>query len=81
MFFRSLSPSLSIISFTDNSFSPTTCTSLMTLGLSGGKDSGNKRAALLKRLDLPAHMSCNAMLQALNLLYSLQELTAIMEEI
>lgn len=54
---------------------------LMTLGLSGGKDSATKRAALLKKLDLPAHMSCNAMLQALNLLYSLQELTAIMEEI
>lgn len=60
---------------------PITKQDLMTLGLSGGKDSGNKRAALLKRLDLPAHMSCNAMLQALNLLYSLQELTAIMEEI
>ena len=54
---------------------------LMALGLSGGKDSSQKRAQLLKKLDLPAHMSCNAMLQALNLLYSPQELTAIMEEI
>ena len=54
---------------------------LMQLGLSGGKDSSEKREMLLKKLKLPAHMSCNAMLQALNLLYSLDELTAIMEEI
>ena len=47
---------------------------LMELGLSGGKDSSAKRLALLKELDLPAHMSANAMLQALNLLYSLEEL-------
>lgn len=47
---------------------------LMQLGLSGGKDSSTKRLALLKELDLPAHMSANAMLQALNLLYSLEEL-------
>ncbi len=54
---------------------------LMDLGLSGGKNSSEKRVKLLKKLELPAHMSCNAMLQALNLLYSLEELTAIMEEI
>lgn len=54
---------------------------LMELGLSGGKDSSEKRTKLLKKLALPAHMSCNAMLQALNLLYSLEELTAIMKEI
>lgn len=47
---------------------------LMELGLSGGKDSSAKRLALLKKLDLPEHMSANAMLQALNLLYSLNEL-------
>ena len=51
----------------------------MDLGLSGGPDSSAKRLALLKRLDLPEHMSPNAMLQALNLLYSLEELTRIME--
>lgn len=52
---------------------------LMTLGLSGGPDSSAKRLRLLKRLDLPEHMSPNAMLQALNLLYSLEELTQIMQ--
>ena len=52
---------------------------LMELGLSGGPDSSQKRADLLKKLNLPAHMSANAMLEALNLLYSLEELRAIME--
>ena len=52
---------------------------LMELGLSGGKDSSARRLALLKKLDLPAHMSANAMLQALNLLYSLDDLTEIVK--
>ena len=52
---------------------------LMELGLSGGKDASSRRLALLKKLNLPEHMSPNAMLQALNLLYSLEELTDLME--
>lgn len=52
---------------------------LMALGLSGGPDASAKRLALLKKLDLPEHMSPNAMLQALNLLYSLEELTQMIE--
>ena len=47
------------------------------LGLSGGANSAGLRLALLKKLDLPEHMSANAMLQALNVLYDLDELTAI----
>ena len=54
---------------------------LMDLGLSGGADSSAKRLALLKKLNLPEHMSANAMLQALNLLYSLEELKRIVSEI
>lgn len=54
---------------------------LMELGLSGGADASAKRLALLKKLDLPEHMSANALLQALNLLYSLDELTAMLHEI
>lgn len=50
---------------------------LMAMGLSGGKDSRAKRLALLKQLDLPEHMSTNAMLQALNLLVSAEELSAM----
>ena len=47
---------------------------LMELGLSGGANASGKRLALLKKLNLPEHMSANAMLQALNLLYTLEEL-------
>ncbi len=54
---------------------------MMALGLSGGPNSAEKRQKLLKKLNLPAHMSANALLQALNLLYTLDELTALMEEI
>ena len=53
---------------------------LMELGLSGGKDSSQKRLALLKKLDLPEQMSANAMLQALNLLYDLEELKHMLQE-
>ena len=52
---------------------------LMELGLSGGKDSSSLRLQLLKKLNLPQHMSANAMLRALNLLYSLEELVEIVE--
>lgn len=53
---------------------------LMELGLSGGANSSEKRLALLKKLNLPEHMSANAMLQALNLLYDFDALTTLMEE-
>ena len=52
----------------------------MELGLSGGADASAKRLVLLKKLNLPAHMSANAMLQALNLLYTKEELLVIMQE-
>jgi ribonuclease M5 len=52
---------------------------LMELGMSGGPDSSTKRLQLLKKLNLPERMSANAMLQALNLLYSLDELKLIAE--
>ena len=40
------------------------------LGLAGGPDSAAKRAALLKKLGLPERMTANALLEAVNLLYS-----------
>lgn len=52
---------------------------MMELGLSGTADSKARRLALMKQLDLPAHMSSNALLQALNLLYSLEELKEMLE--
>ena len=54
---------------------------LMELGLSGGADSSRKRLALLKHLKLPEHMSANAMLQALNLLYTKEELDEIIKNL
>ena len=54
---------------------------LAELGLSGGRDSSVKRKALLKYLELPEHMSANAMLQALNLLTDLETLQTLMKEI
>ena len=55
-------------------------TDLYDLGLSGRPDSARKRAALLRSLDLPEHMSANAMLQALNLLVTKAQLAGMMEE-
>lgn len=57
--------------------SPITKQDLVELGLSGGPDSAAKRQVLLKKLDFPAHMSANALLQALNMLYTLDELVEI----
>lgn len=54
---------------------------LMELGLSGGADAAKKRQALLKKLDLPEHMSANAMVQALSLLYDRQELAQVVKEL
>ena len=54
---------------------------LMELGLSGGPDASAKRLALLKKLDLPEHMSANALLQVLNLLLSLEDLKKCMENL
>ena len=55
---------------------PITKQDLFALGLSGGPESAKKRAALLKALSLPAHMSANALLQALNVLFSREEFFA-----
>ena len=54
---------------------------LMELGLSGGADASAKRLILLKKLGLPERMSANALLQALNLLYSLEELQELVREL
>lgn len=47
---------------------------LFALGLSGTPDAAARRAELLKRLDLPEHMSAKALLAALNALYTPSEL-------
>ncbi len=46
-------------------------------GLSGGSDSKQKRERLLSLLNLPTNMTANAMLSAINILYSKEELEEI----
>lgn len=53
---------------------PITKADLFLAGLSGGESSAQRRQALLRELDLPQHMSPNAMLEVLNALYSYEEL-------
>ena len=53
---------------------------LYTAGLSGRPDSAAKRAAFLEKLRFPAHMSANALLGALNLLYTREEFLSLFEE-
>lgn len=60
---------------------PITKGDLFELGLSGGPDSAAKRKALLKRLDLPEHLTANGLLEALNLLYDRERLRREMERL
>ena len=59
---------------------PITKADLFALGLTGGTDSAARRQALLKRLDLPEHLTPNGMLEALNLLYSREAFLALAAE-
>jgi len=58
---------------------PITKADLFACGLSGGADSTARRQALLKRLDLPEHLTANGMLEALNLLYDRESFLNMME--
>ena len=51
---------------------------LYALGLSGAADAAERRAALLRRLELPEHMSAKALLAALNALYTPSELEELL---
>ncbi len=53
---------------------------LYALGLSGKKDSAARRAALLKKLDLPQRLSTAALLDVLNALYEREELLRLLSE-
>lgn len=52
---------------------------LCMAGLSGGAESGKRRQALLKQLQLPEHMSANALLAVLNSCYTREEAMAILK--
>ena len=53
---------------------------LFALGLAGTPDAAQRRAELLKRLELPEHMSAKALLAALNALYTPEELDQLLNE-
>ena len=52
---------------------------LFFLGLSGNPDSKAKRTLLMQNLGFPTNLSANAMLQALNLLYTKDQLYRIVD--
>ena len=60
---------------------PITKADLFALGLSGGAGSAAKRQALLKKLELPEHLTANGLLEALNVLFTREELAAAVEEL
>lgn len=65
----------------DSAKEPITKTDFYESGLSGGKNSAARRAALLKACGLPAHMTANALLEALNILMTREEFQALVREL
>lgn len=57
---------------------PITKADFVALGLSGGPGTAEKRRALLQRLELPEHLSPNAMLEVLNALFTREELDGLL---
>lgn len=60
---------------------PITKADMVSLGLSGGPDASANRDKLMKKLSFPGKMSPNALLDALNCLFSRQEFLSAAEEI
>ena len=54
---------------------------LFVLGLTGAENADYNRKRLLKHLNMPSYLSTNAMLTALNCLYSFEELKEILENL
>ena len=58
---------------------PITKADFVALGLSGGPGAAERRRALLQRLELPEHLSPNAMLEVLNALFTREELDGLLQ--
>lgn len=54
---------------------------LYEYGLSGGNNSADKRKQVTQKLGFPANMSANALLDAVNMLYTYNEFTSLIEDI
>lgn len=65
----------------ENAREEVTKADLYRLGLSGRENSEKLRKALLKYLGMPSYLTANAMLSAINCLYSLEELRKIVDEL
>ncbi len=63
------------------SFGKITKADFVELGLSGGPNSGEKRLELARKCNLPEHMSANALLQALNLILTKEDLVALVSSL
>ncbi len=50
-------------------------------GLSGGEDSANRRKKLAKKLNLPSLLSANALLDAINMIFTREEFEKAVEEL
>lgn len=68
-------------SLPENAHGKLTKADLYEMGLSGREDSAQRRKALQKELDLPERLSAGGLLQALNALYSEQELSVLRERL
>ncbi len=62
-------------------YTPLTKADLFALGLTGRPDSAVRRSALLKHLDLPEHLTPNAMLDVLSALYTKEELEIVLHDL
>ncbi|MGN0501072.1 MAG: toprim domain-containing protein [Ruminococcus sp.] len=65
----------------ENAREEVTKADLYRLGLTGRENSEKLRKALLKYLGMPSYLTANAMLSAINCLYSLEELRKIVDEL
>jgi len=58
-----------------------TKTDFFELGLTGCADSSQRRAELLKKLELPERMTANALLEVVNILYDKSDFIAVCQEL
>lgn len=65
----------------ENAREEVTKADLYRLGLTGRENSEKLRKALLNHLGMPSYLTANAMLSAINCLYSLEELTQLVDEL
>ena len=63
-----------------SSTAPITKADFYEWGLSGGTDSTQRRAAVLKALDLPTHMTANALLEFINAEGSREEIETVLQQ-